>query len=343
MTAVAAGKAGTLRRPVDDLIPAQVGTRSLSPTELAVARLKENRIFHVAVAIFSAILLMCALTPVMETSFSGHRADEQNLSGHMRLHGKKTEIVSLRGIPNVGPGFHKQYMLGADQLGRDVFMRTLRGGKVSLLAGFGGAFMSMFLATLLGTLAGYKRGKWDTIISRYFDFMLSFPMLLLMVALGTALATRESLFGFIHRGSLSLVLLLLGIGGIPSFGRLIRSQVLSLSEKEFVEAAKAMGGGDRRVMIVHLLPNISSALVTYFGLLVSSMILAEVGLAYLGVGILPPNMSWGTGISDGVMYYTTAWWITIVPGAFVTLTVLSINLIGIAIEEAFDPKHLGGK
>jgi len=220
-------------------------------------------------------------------------------------------------------------------------MRTLRGGRTSLLAGFGAAILGMFGAIMLGTIAGYKGGWFDTLITRWVDFMLCFPTLLLMVAMSTALATRS--FGPIHRGSVGLLIIILGTGAIPGMTRMIRALVLGLAEREFVEAARAMGGTDARIMFRHMLPNISNALVTYFGLMVSGMIIAEAGLSYLGLGILPPGMSWGSGIGDGVPYYMTAWWITLIPGGFIVLVATSVNLIGMAIEQAFDPKSLGGR
>jgi peptide/nickel transport system permease protein len=140
-----------------------------------------------------------------------------------------------------------------------------------------------------------------------------------------------------------LLVLILGIGGIAGMTRIIRGLVLGLAEKEFVEAAKAMGSGDMRIMFRHMLPNISGALVTYFGLIVTGMVIGEAGLSYLGIGILPPGMSWGTGIGDGVPYVTSAWWVTMVPGTFIMLFAVSVNLIGQAVEEAFDPKNLQGR
>jgi len=304
-------------------------------------RLRENRLFVVACAMFGTILLLTMSAPLFEQHWAGRTAQEQNLSGKATIGGKQIEAVKLDGRPNIGPGFHREYMLGSDALGRDVFMRALRGGRVSLLAGFGAAFIGMFGAIILGTVAAYKRGRWDTVISRWADFMMSFPSLLLLVAMSTALATRD--IGPIERGSLPLLVMILGFGAIPAMTRIVRSLVLGLTEKEFVEAALALGGSDSRVMFRHMLPNISNALVTYFGLMVAGMIIAEAGLSFLGVGILPPGLSWGTGIGDGSVYAMVAGWVVLVPGAFVMATALSVNLIVMGIEEAFDPKQLGGK
>ncbi|MCW2920602.1 MAG: binding-protein-dependent transport system inner rane component [Thermoleophilia bacterium] len=319
---------------------APVVAESPSPTDIAMLRLKESRLFMASCAMLLFILVLVAAAPLMERGFAGRTAVEQGLSDTIVLGGKKREVVELDGTPGIGPGFHREYMLGADALGRDVFMRTLVGGRVSLLAGFGASVIAMFGAVALGTLAGYRRGWWDAAISRWADFMMCFPSLLLLVGLSTALATRS--IGPIHRGSVSLLILILGVGAIAGMSRIIRGLVIGLAEKEFVEAAKAMGSSDLRIMARHMLPNISGALFTYFGLIFTGMVLGEAGLSYLGIGILPPQMSWGTGIGDGVPFVTTAWWITLVPGMFVVMFAVSVNLISKGIEEAFDPKNLTG-
>jgi peptide/nickel transport system permease protein len=320
---------------------APVVAESPSPTDIALARLKENTTFMVSCVMLLIIVVLVAAAPLMERGFAGRSAVQQGLSDKIVIGGKTREVVELDGTPGIGPGFHREYMLGADALGRDVFMRTLEGGRVSLIAGLGASFIAMFGAVALGTLAGYRRGWWDAAISRWADFMMCFPSLLLLVGLSTALATRS--IGPIHRGSVALLILILGVGAIAGMSRIIRGLVIGLAEKEFVEAAKAMGSSDLRIMVRHMLPNISGALFTYFGLILTGMVLGEAGLSYLGIGILPPQMSWGTGIGDGVPFVTTAWWITLVPGMFVVLFAVSVNLISKGIEEAFDPKNLGGR
>jgi peptide/nickel transport system permease protein len=315
--------------------------QSPSPTSIALARLRENRIFIGAAIVFCMVILVCATAPMWESKWAGRTATEQNLSGTVEIGGKEKPAVKQDGRPGIGPGFHREYTLGSDQLGRDVLMRALRGGRVSLIVGFCAALLGMAGAIVLGTTAAFKRGMWDSAISRFVDFMLCFPMLLMMIALSTALAMRD--LGPIQRGSMPLLIIILGFSAIWGMTRIVRGLVLGLAEKEFVEAARAMGGGDGRIMFRHMLPNISNQVVTYFGLMFSGMIVAEAGLSYLGVGILPPGMSWGTGIGDGTVYSMVAWWVTLVPGMFIILTAASVNLIGQAIEEAFDPKNLTGR
>lgn len=327
--------------PLASGVWAPVVTESPSPTDIAISRLKENTSFKVSCVVLLIIVSLVVSAPLLERGFAGRTAVEQGLSDTIVTGGKRREVVELDGTPGIGPGFHREYMLGADALGRDVFMRTLRGGSVSLIAGLGASVIAMIGAVALGTIAGYRRGWWDAAISRWADFMMCFPSLLLLVGLSTALATRS--IGPIHRGSVSLLIVILGIGAIAGMSRIIRGLVLGLSEKEFVEAAKAMGGSDMRIMVRHILPNISGALFTYFGLILTGMVLGEAGLSYLGIGILPPQMSWGTGIGDGVPFVTTAWWITFVPGMFLVFFAVSVNLISKGIEEAFDPKNLTGR
>lgn len=277
----------------------------------------------------------------METRWAGRAYDEQNLSGSIKLGGKEREVVNLRGIPTVGPGLRRQYTLGADPLGRDVFMRTLRGGWVSLRIAVGAMLLTVFIGVTLGTIAGYAKGRIDALISHFFDTMLAVPYILLATALSVALATAS--FGPIKRGSLALTLLIIGVLGGFYFGRIVRSAVLSLAEREFVEAARALGGSDRRIIVRHIVPHLSSTIITYGGVLIGSAMIAEAALSFLGLGVLPPTASWGNMIADGRYFYATAWWISFFPGLFIALTVLSLNLLGQALEEAFDPKALGGR
>jgi peptide/nickel transport system permease protein len=348
MTAASAGAPRNVAAPgallpsraVDDLIPDQSATKVESPRELAMRRLKENRVGQVAALVLLAIVVMCLSAPWFETHWAGRGANDQNLSGTVVIDGKPTEVVSLRGVPNVGPGFRKTYTMGADQLGRDIFMRVLEGGRISLLIGFGSALITMVLATLLGAAAGYYKGRFDMVVSRMFDVMLATPSLVLMIAVSVALAQKGG-FLFIKRGSATLPLLVIGIFAVPVLGRILRSQALSLGEKEYVEAARALGAKNSRIIGLHVIPHLTTTLITYMGILVSANILMESALSFLGVGVLPPMASWGSIISDGRVYISVAAWIAFFPGLMIVLTVVSLNLVGEALEDAFDPKSGG--
>jgi peptide/nickel transport system permease protein len=344
MTAAAPGRAagrGALlpRRAIDELI-ADEGTKVESPNELALRRLKENRVGQVAAAVLVSVVVLCLAAPWFEAHWAHRGAADQNLSGSVTLGGKKTEVVNLRGVPVVGPGLRTQYTMGADTLGRDVFMRVLTGGRVSLMIGFGSALITIVLATILGASAGFYKGRFDMVVSRGFDVMLATPSMVLMIAVSVALAQSGGI-GFIKRGSATLPMLVIGLFLVPVLGRVVRSQALSLAEKEYVEAARALGAGDGRVIGRHIVPHLTTTIITYAGILVAGNILAESGLSFLGVGVLPPAASWGSIIADGRNYVASSWWISFFPGLMIALTVVSLNLVGEALEEALDPKSGG--
>ncbi len=346
MTAAARSQARALaapRRRIDALLPSDdLTTTPLSPRKLAWERLKTNRIAWVALAVFALQMGMIFSAGWFESAWAGRTAQQQNLSGSIELGGKRREVVDLRGIPAVGPGVRRSYTFGADPLGRDVFMRVLRGGAVSLVVAFGAATLTILIGTTLGLMAGYHGGRVDTIISSLFDVLLSFPSLVFGIALSAALAAGGG-FWIFQRGSLWMPLLIIGVVGGPYFGRIVRAQVVSLGSQEFVEASRASGASSKRVMAREILPHLTTTIITYAGLLISSGIIAEAGFSFLGIGVLPPTPSWGNMIADGQIFYSTAWWIAFFPGLMILITVLSLNLIGQALEEAFDPKALGGR
>jgi peptide/nickel transport system permease protein len=266
--------------------------------------------------------------------------------------GKQVEIVSkggftgntfkAGGIP-VGPQlWHAggRYVLGADTQGRDVAVRLLYGGQNSLKVGIGSAIICTLFALMLALLAGYYGGWVDWVLSRFFDLIWAFPVLLLAIALGTAL----SIDGFHHfgisipAGSLWIPTLVLAFVLIPYIARPLRGQILSLREKEFIEAARAQGSSSMRVMASELLPNIASTVLVFFTLVIATNILTEAGLSFLGAGVQPPNPSWGTLIADGQERIATAPWLAIIPGIAIVLTVLSLNIFGDGLRDALDPR-----
>jgi peptide/nickel transport system permease protein len=193
---------------------------------------------------------------------------------------------------------------------------------------------------LLGMLAGYFRGWTDAIISRSMDVLWAFPVLLLGVALGVSLALGGLKIGPLHiqGDSKWIPTLIIGVVSVVYLARPIRGQVLSLREKEFVEAARAQGAGPLRIMFGELLPNLASTILVFFPLLVANAILLEAALSFLGAGVQPPEPSWGTMLSDGVVLLSTAPHLTIVPGLMLVLTVLSLNVFGDGVRDALDPR-----
>lgn len=325
---------GTLVRPA---AAEDTGTPSESPTQLAVRRFRENRIALVALAIFTLVCLLSLATPWFESSWAGRTAVEQNLDGSINLGGAEREVVDIKGMPTVGPGLRREYTFGADGLGRDVFVRALAGGSVSLRIGLGATMICITIGTLVGLAGGFYGGRIDKALTYVVDVMIAFPFMLFAIALSAAIATSGKI-GPISASSIMVPTLLLGVLSSFGFSRIMRANSKELANKEYVEAARALGAGDRRIMFVHLLPHLVPTIITYSGILLAAMILGEAGLSFLGMGVQPPTPSWGNLIADGRAFYSTAWWIAGAGGLFVMLTVLCANLVGEALEEAFDPK-----
>jgi peptide/nickel transport system permease protein len=221
-----------------------------------------------------------------------------------------------------------------------VAVRLLYGGRNSLFVGFMSALITTLIATALGLIAGYFRGKTDLATRTLFDILWSFPVLLFAIALGTALAVGGLDLGPIHiaGNSIWIPTLVIGFVLIPYLGRPIRGQALSLREKEFVQAAEAQGMGVWRIMFGEILPNLTSTIIVFTTLIIANNIILEAGLSFLGAGIQPPAPSWGNLIADGVDRLVTAPHLAIVPGIAIVLTVLSLNVFGDGLRDALDPR-----
>src|SRR5579871_2936600 len=232
------------------------------------------------------------------------------------------------------------FLLGADVNGRDVAVRLLYGGRTSLEIGFIATLITMLLATLLGTIAGYTRGIVDGFISRFFELLWAYPVLLLGIALGTSLQIGGVNLGFVTltAGSIFVPAGIIGIVYIPYVGKPIRAQVVTLREREFVDAARQQGLGPLRIMATEILPNVLSTVIVFIPLILANSIVLEAGLSYLGAGVQPPNPSWGTMISDGIHLIPAAIHLTLVPGIMLVLCVLGINVFGDGVRDALDPR-----
>ena len=233
------------------------------------------------------------------------------------------------------------FILGAsDTLGRDEFLRLLYGARVSLEVAIGATLLSMFIGVLLGSIAGYFRGGIDAIISRVTEIVMAFPLLLFVIALAATAGDRLNditLGGIFEPGVIMLVL----IGGIFGWfypARIVRAQVLSLREKEFVEAARMVGSSDWRIIRSHLLPHLVAPIIVYSTLIVAQFVLFEAGLSFLGLGIELPTASWGNLLATAPEFYTQQPWLMVWPGLAVLLTTLAFNLLGDGLRDAFDPR-----
>ena len=232
------------------------------------------------------------------------------------------------------------FVFGADgSLGRDEFLRILYGAQVSLEVAVGATILAMVIGVLLGTMAGYLRGWVDTTVSRATEITMAFPYLLFVIALASTVGPRLNsvTFGFLGHGVVTLVVVL----GVFSWfypARIMRAQVLSLREKEFIEAARMVGASDWRIIRSHLLPHLVAPIIVYSTLIVAQFVLAEAGLSYLGLGIQLPTASWGNLLSGATDFYTVQPWLMVWPGLAILVTTLAFNLMGDGLRDAFDPR-----
>jgi peptide/nickel transport system permease protein len=233
------------------------------------------------------------------------------------------------------------FVLGADgTLGRDEFLRILYGARVSLEVAVLSTIGVMLIGVLLGTTAGYFRGWIDTVVSRIIEVTMAFPALLFIIALAATIGERlnnVTFGGLFGKGVVTLVLVFTVFGWYYP-ARIVRSQVLSLREKEFVEAARMVGAGDWRIMRSHVLPHLVAPIVVVSTLIVAQYILAEAGLSFLGLGVKLPTASWGNLLADAPNFYTSQPWLMVWPGLAVLLTTLAFNLMGDGLRDAFDPR-----
>jgi peptide/nickel transport system permease protein len=314
--------------------PAGVG-----PWRLAWRRLRRNRTALAFGALFLALIAIALAAPIYASEVAHTTPDRNRIADTLTIGGKEVQIVSFEGVPT-GPTWHGQYFLGADGNGRDVMVRLLYGARNSLFIGIIATLITTLVAVTLGTLAGYFRGAVDAIISRTLDVMWAFPVLLLGVALGVSLATGGLKIGplTIENNSIWIPTLIIGVVNVVYLARPVRGQILSLREREFVEAARAQGAGNLRIMFGELLPNLMSTVLVFFPILVANAVLLEAALSFLGAGVQPPNPSWGTMISDGLRFIVSAPLLTIAPGLMLVLTVLSLNIFGEGVRDALDPR-----
>ena len=295
-----------------------------SPWMAAGQRFLADR-WAVAGLVFLLVVHLVALAAPWAVPALLHRsAFRQRMNDVVHVAGADVEVVSEDGIP-VGPG--AAFPLGADLAGRDVLSRVIYGSRVSLLVATLGTLFALLMGLAAGLLAGLYRGAIDTILSRFIDAMMSIPVLLLAIALASVL----------RGGSVWAVVLILALVNWTYLARIIRAEVLSLRERDFIEAARALGASDRAILLRHLLPNLVGPVLVFATLSMANNILLESALSFLGVGVQPPTPSWGNMIQEGMAFYGVAWWMSLFPGLAILITVVCYNLVGEGLRDAMDP------
>lgn len=220
-----------------------------------------------------------------------------------------------------------EHLLGTDNLGRDILSRIIYGSRVSLIVGIGAVLVSGLVGTMLGLLAGYF-GKWiNALIMRTSDAFHAIPSLLLMLVMLAVVGP-----------GIGTLIFVIGLTNWVSYARVVRGEVLSIKERDYVRAAKAVGATHSRMLFKHILPNIMSTFIVLSGMNVATTILMESSLSFLGLGIKPPDVSWGTMLSDGKQYIATSWWVSTFPGLAITITVLGVIFLGDWLRDMLDPR-----
>jgi ABC-type dipeptide/oligopeptide/nickel transport system permease subunit len=295
-----------------------------SPIELFWRRLRADRVALAALAFIALLVLVAILAPLVVKLFGAPPPDVPSTAALDPTFGSPT-----------GPS--SAHLFGVDKLGQDVFSRVVYGARVSLEVAIVATGTAVAAGVLVGMLAAYYGGWIDTVISRALDVLLAFPILLLGIGLASACALGNGCLGIIQPG-LTVVIVVIALATFPYIARIIRGQVLSLREKEFIDAARSLGASDRRIIFRHILPNLVAPIIVYTTLLLPQNILFEAALSFLGVGVRPPQASWGQMIADATPVFDTAWWWMFFPGVALVLTVLAFNLVGDGLQDALDPK-----
>jgi len=302
-------------------------------------RLRRNPAAIVSALVLVLIVLACFPgAPLWVHLACHHGPSDQNIQGTIVSGGHRVDVVRADGTP-IGPGWRACYLLGADSNGRDLMVRILYGGRVSLEVGILSALACVLSGLVLGILAAYAGGFTDSFISRLLDLIWSFPVYLLAVALATAFAVSGIALGPLHVSSTSLAIpiVVISVVYVPYVARPIRGQVLALRHMEFIEAAIASGASPIRIMMVELLPNVASMALVFLTLIVATNILTAAALSFLGVGVPLLTPSWGNIIEQGYQTIVTAPWLTIAPGLAIMITVVSLNVLGDALRDALNP------
>lgn len=296
-----------------------------SPGQLFWRRFRRDRL-ALAGLVFIAILIVLALAAPLIARLAGHGPNETLV----------LEGLNPIGVPK-GPG--SDFWFGADTAGRDLFVRVIYGTRTSLTVALLATGISLVIGVTMGLIAGYYRGKLDTFISRIIDIVLSLPILLLALGLAAACgASREGCLGGLIRPGVLLISFIIGLFNWPYLARIVRGQILSLREKEFVEASRSLGARDSRIIFRAILPNVVAPIIVYTTLIIPANILFEAALSFLGVGIPPTTPSWGRMLSEASTIFTIAWWLMLFPGLFLFLSTLAFNLVGDGLRDALDPR-----
>ncbi len=292
----------------------------LTPGQLIWRRFRKNRMAVAGMIGFGLLLLFIVIGSVIITD---ERANAVDLQARLSP-------------PN------NQYIMGTDSTGRDIFARIVHGGQISLFVGITSVIISVVLGTLIGGLAGFFGGWVDSILMRFTEAMLSIPQLFLLIVLGKFIGKdieTVTIFGRAISGSVMIVIFVIGLTSWMGLSRIVRANVLSLKEMDYVSVSKSLGSSQIRTFFKHLIPNTMGVIIVASTLGLAGAILSEAYVSFLGLGIQPPTASWGNMLTAAQTFVQKgSWWMWVYPSTFIVLTILCVNLIGDGLRDAFDPR-----
>jgi ABC-type dipeptide/oligopeptide/nickel transport system permease subunit len=305
-----------------ELVSGEIAARS--PWELFLRRFREDKFALAGIAFLIVVILAAIFAPLV-----------CSLVGAPGPYNADQSALDIFGQPT-GPS--AAHLFGVDQIGRDVFSRVIYGARVSLIVAFVSCTITTAFGVLCGLLAGYYRGWVDTVVSRIVDAWLAIPYLLLAIGLASACSFGNGCVGGLIKPGIPVVVAVIVFTSWTYPARIVRGQVLSLREKEFVDAARSLGASNRRIIVKELLPNLTAPIVVFATTFLPQAILYESALSFLGVGVQPPTASWGQMIADASPNISTQWWYMLFPGLALLFTVLAFNFVGDAMNDALNPR-----
>lgn len=295
-----------------------------SPLQLFWRRFRSDKVAMVSLGFIVLLVIVAIAAPLVVKAVGVPGPNVQN-----------TNALDAFGQPSGPTSAHP---FGVDELGRDIFARVIYGARVSLEVAFISTGLAVIIGVIVGMAAGFFRGWIDSLLARLMDIVLAFPILLLAIGLASACSLGKGcLGGLITPGQVTLIVVI-ALSSWPYIGRIIRGQVLSIREKEYIEASRSMGASNARIMAREILPNLVAPIIVYTSLILPTNILYEAALSFLGVGVQPPTASWGQMIASATPIFDTAWWYMVFPGVALVLTVLAFNLVGDGLQDALNPK-----
>ncbi|AWD22355.1 ABC transporter permease [Pseudogemmobacter blasticus] len=305
----------------------------------------------ISAGLLMLIVVATLLAPVYAKHVAGTDPFRSGLSAKIKIDGKPTPVMQQSteglglGVTPIGPTWGPQYMLGADGQGRDVAARMLYGGRNSLLIAGASTLICLFCAAIIGIAAGYSGGMVDGVLSNLIDMIWAFPVYLLAISLSIVMIGKSFALGpfEISSGSLIVPILIIGLVYVPYVARPIRGRVMAINQSEFVMAARGLGIRRWKILLRHILPNVSTTLIVFAPMLMALNIVTESSLSFLSVGVQPPNASWGTILQDGQTLLYSRPWVSLAPGLAIMVTVLLLNLFGDVLRDVLDPKSARGR